>query len=68
MDRQGGVIKFLYAQLLHSSRDFDQTFTEALSSSAQAYIVSGLRFKHFWWNGPLFYELKTSPGFVALRH
>ena len=47
-DWQEGVNNFFCAQLLHFSRDFNQTFTEALSSSALAHIVSVLRFKYFF--------------------
>jgi hypothetical protein len=40
MGGQAGVNNFFCAQLLlHFSTDFDQTFTEALSSSALARIV-----------------------------
>jgi hypothetical protein len=41
---RAGVNNFFCAQLLlHFSTDFDQTFTEALSSSALAHIVGVLR-------------------------
>jgi hypothetical protein len=43
-DGRAGVNNFFCAQLLlHFSTDFDQTFTEALSSSALAHIVGVLR-------------------------
>ena len=49
------------AQLLHFSKDFDQTFTTALSSSYLVHIISVLQFKHFWWNyGPLFLFIKIT--------
>jgi hypothetical protein len=41
-DGRAGVNNFFCAQLLHFSTDFDQTFTEALSSSALAHIVGVL--------------------------
>jgi hypothetical protein len=44
VDGRAGVNNFFCAQLLlHFSMDFDQTFTEALSSSALAHIVGVLR-------------------------
>jgi hypothetical protein len=55
----GGVNNFFCEQLLlHFSTDFDQTFTEALSSSALAHIVQVLRLDNIWPNyGPLFISL-----------
>jgi hypothetical protein len=40
---RAGVNNFFCAQLLLFSTDFDQTFTEALSSSALVHIVGVLR-------------------------
>ena len=42
-----GVNNFFCVQLLYFLGDFDQIFTEALSSSALGHIFGVLRFKHF---------------------
>ena len=45
------VNNYFCMQLLHFSRGFDQTFTNALSSS---FVIRCFVIKHFWWNyGPL---------------
>jgi hypothetical protein len=52
------VNNFYWVQLLHFSTDFDQTFTEALLSSALAHIVGVSWLEDIWPNyGPLFFFL-----------